>query len=165
MLFGLFKSKVEDKTSDEQEDSVACKLNGGNQTCDLIEQLRLKQEELHSIEERYKELKNRDPELLNSLIKILLAAEHSDFPRMAYLFSGDHSYRGYSEGVHRFFFMYDGTGVIEQILLNVSTSDIDNMCVELKTLRERGQLIQKCDNEKRAVEKEITGIKEKLGIE
>lgn len=165
MLFGLFKSKVGDKANDKQEDSVVCKLSGGNQTCDLIEQLRLKQEELHNIKKRQKKLENRHPELLNSLIKILLAAEHTDFPRLTYIYCDSRSYKTYSDGVNRFFSMYDGTSVIEQILLKVSTSDIDSMCTELKSLRERGQLVQQCDNERRSVEEEISSIKKKLGIE
>ena len=165
MLFGLFKSKVENRKNNKQEDSAACELNGGNQTCDLIEQLRLKQEKLHNIKEQQEKLINRHPELLNSLIKILLAAEHTDFPHLTYIFCDSRSYKTYSDGVNRFFSMYDGTSVLEQILLKVSTSDIDAMCTELKSLRERGQLVQQCDNERKSVEEEISSIKSKLGIE
>ena len=101
MLFGLFKFGTEDNANDKQENLDICSLNGGNETCDLIKQLRLKQEELHDIKEKQKKLKERDPELLSSLIKILLAAEHSDLLNI--ITFSPFRYGRYSERVHIFF--------------------------------------------------------------
>ena len=163
MLFGLFKFGTEDNANDKQENLDICNLNGGNETCDLIKQLRLKQEELHDIKEKQKKLKERDPELLSSLIKILLAAEHSDLPNI--ITFSPFRYGRYSERIHNFFSGYNGTKIIEQVMLNVSTNDIDNMCIELKNLKELGHIAQHCDEKRSAIEKEITNLKKKLGIE
>ena len=165
MLFGLFKFGMEDNANDKQENLDICSLNGGNETCDLIKQLRLKQEELHDIEEKQKKLKERDPELLSSLIKILLAVKHPNSLNIIDYSLLPLRYESYSERIHDFFSMYNGTEFIEQMMLNVSINDIENMCIELKNLKELGHISQHCDEKRSAIEKEITNLKKRLGIE
>ena len=165
MLFGLFKFRMKDNANDKQENLDICSLNGGNETCDLIKQLRLKQEELHDIKEKQKKLKERDPELLSSLIKILLAAKHSNLPNIIDYSPLSLRYESYSERIHDFFSMYNGTEFIEQMMLNVSINDIENMCIELKNLKELGHISQHCDEKRSTIEKEIINLKKRLGIE
>ncbi len=162
-MFGIWKKEISDNAADNSTDRGVCKLNGANQECELIGELRVNQEELRKINKYLKSLEEDSPELLNYTIKILLTSERTELSHFIRRYIS--SYKSYSENVQYFFSMYGGVHAIQQALMNVSIDDIDNMCEELKKLKERGELIYQYIEEKKNTEKKIADIKENLGIE
>lgn len=152
-----------DNAANNSNDHVVCKLNGANQECELIRELRINQEELRKINESLKSLEEYSPKLLNCMIKILLISERTELSYFIRRYIS--SYKPFSENIQDFFSMYGGVHAIQQALMNVSIDDIDNMCEELKKLKERGELIYQYSEEKKNTEKKIADMKEKLGIE
>lgn len=142
-----------------------CEFNGGNQECDLIKELRKKQDELRCVREELRKLNERDPALVSNVVNFLKLCD---------------SYRlfDYIEQYHRHYkdeIRFDNTislsgiynmiAILEDVLGGISIEDIDNMFEEFKMLKEKGAIISQKEKSKNILMKDIGEIKSKLGIE
>ena len=155
LLKNIFK-KVQKSDSASQG---ICKYESATNDCSLIQQLKEKQAEARVIESEIKSYDKDDLSIISHVIDFLRTLEQYGF-RM-----NDFKAFGYSEDVDRMFVHYNEVSILERALYNMSTSDIDSIANELKSLKQKTVTLEEKNSALEAVNKDIANIKTRLGIE
>lgn len=149
MFKNLFKKKVEHITN-TKEVVVPCTCEGDNEHCDLILQLRVKQELRKKIKDEIQTLDKDSFELLVNFINFLYELEK----------------HGMSMGFsNRCMTSERDVGIVKWVIGEYSSADIFRMTEELRTYKNKEDIINEKQRYLRVVEDDIKDIKSKLGIE
>ena len=149
MFKNLFKKSVE-STTNIKEAIVPCVCNGDNEHCDLVLKLRKCQDLKKAISQEIEILNKDNHELLNHFIDFLYEFSKRGLPLDSF------SPRLTSER---------NIGIIEWTLHEHSSADIFRITEELKTYKNKDDIICEKQRTLKAVEDDIKNIKAKLGIE
>lgn len=150
MFKNLFK-KSEKPTEEVKEVVTPCTCEGDNEHCDLISQLRVKQELRKKIKDEIETLDRNSNELIYNFISLLKKFETNGLcmdTRYSHLFNDRN------------------VEIIKYVIsYQCSSGDIFRITEELKTYKNRDDII--CDKQRAlsVVEDDIKDIKSKLGIE
>lgn len=150
----------EEVGTEEKTDLLVCKVDGSSQECDLIKELRKKQDELRHIQQELMQMEDDDPVLVASFMRFLRICEKCGF------FYEASRHMGYSRSdTMTLFEARQGLSILERALAEFEVEDIDNMFNEFKALKEKGTIIRQKRDIKKSIEKEIREIKDRLGID
>lgn len=148
-MFDWFKKNI-NPTDEIKKVVIPCYCGGGNEQCDLILQLRNLQDSREKIKNEIQTLDKDSFELLVNFTNFLYKLE-------------EHGMTMGSYGRHMTF--ERNVGIVKWVIGEYSSADILRITEELRTYRNKEDII----NEKRryltAVENDIKNIKSKLGIE
>ena len=149
MFRDLFKKNTK-STEIIKEVAIPCSCDRNNEHCDLVLQLRKCQDLRNNIQNEITTLSENSRELISKFIYFLKALEKSGLRMGGYdeWMVNEHSIR-----------------IVEYILHEYSSADIFRMTEELRTYKNKDDII--CEKQKslKAVEDDIEKIKAKLGIE
>lgn len=148
MFKKLFKKNTE-STKDTKKVVIPCTCDKDNEHCDLILQLRNCQDFKKRIEDEIKMLDD-GRELLNYTINFLKKLEENGLHM-----SRINSYMNYDASIY----------VIKDTIDNYSSDDIFRITEELKTYRNKVDIICEKQRTLKLVKDDIKNIKIKLGIE
>lgn len=138
-----------------------CEFNGGNQECDLIKELRKKQDELRCVREELRKLNERDPALVSHVVEFLKLCD--SYKLFDYI-DKYHMFNRYDNAIS-FSGICSIIAILENVLDGINVEDIDNMFKEFKTLKEKGAIISQKKKSENVLIRDIREIKSKLGIE
>ena len=149
MFKNLFKKNVE-STKNTTKLASPCACNADNEHCDLILQLRKHQELRKAIQSEIDMLDKDSDKLICSFIEFFKKLEKNHFVMNPYSTSMEHTHN---------------IRAIELTIAQCSSIDIFRMTEELRTYKNKEDII--CEKKKalKAVEDDIKEIKSKLGIE
>lgn len=147
MFKSLFKRDIEAK-----EVVVPCTCESDNEHCDLILQLRKCQDLRKGIKNEIEVLNNKNHELIFNFIGLLKTLETNGL-RMD-------TYHGWLNKN-----IIDGSHIIEFTIDAYSSADIFRITEELRTYKNKANIICEKQRALKAVESDISDIKSKLGIE
>ena len=152
MFKKLFKKNTE-STTNTRKVIVPCDCDNGNEHCDLILQLRNCQDLKKTISNEIEILEKDSYELLVNFTNFLYELEN----------------RGLLIGrvghMERHMTSDRNIGVIKWVISECSSADIFRITEELKTYKNKDDIICEKQRALKAVEDEIKNIKTKLGIE
>lgn len=149
MFKRLFKKKSE-PLSNMNEVTIPCACDRDNEHCDLILQLRKCQDLRKRIKDEIEIFDKDNCELLDNFFNFLKKLELSNF-RM-------NSYNGWIENERNF-------QSLKYTIDLCSSGDIFRMTEELKTYKNKTDIVCEKQRALKAVEDDIKNIKTKLGIE
>lgn len=153
MFKRLFKKNTE-STVNTEEIVVPCNCDGENEYCDLVLRLRECQSLKNEIEKEVEMLRNNDLELIQYFINFLQKLEDNGL----YLNKHNKWFDNYYDSYMLF-------SIIENTISEYSSAYIYRMTEELKTCKNKADIICEKQRALRAVEDSIKDIKSKLGIE
>lgn len=148
MFENLFKNKVNAETTEFT--ITPCVYGGDSEHCDLIIQLRKCQDLRKEIKGQIEELNKGGHESLCYFMNFLCKLEDNGFKMTGFLNCCDSHYN---------------ISTLERTINECSAADLWRMTEELKTYRNKADIIYEKNRALRAVEDDITNIKLKLGIE
>lgn len=151
MLKNLFKKDAK-PTQDTKEVIIPCACDGNNEHCDLILKLREKQLLRKEIKSKIDALNKDSHELIFNFIGLLKTLENKGF------IMGDNTYKytGYSDR---------NACILERVIDEYSSADIFRITEELRTYKNKTNILCEKQRALKAVEDDINNIKSKLGIE
>lgn len=149
MFKKLFKKNAE-STKNVKEVVVPCVCDGDNEHCDLILQLRKYQDLRKEIKDEIEILNKSGQESLAHTIRFLEELEANGF---------------HMNRLDRWVNCESNIFILEAIIDKHSSGDIFRMAEELKTYRNKTDIICEKQRALKAVEDDIKKIKSKLGIE
>lgn len=149
MFKNLFKKNVE-STTNIKESVIPCACDGSNEHCDLVLKLRECQDLKKMISQEIEILNKDNQELISNFINFIYEFEKRG------LIMGCYNFHSTSER---------NIGIIEWTLHEHSSADIFRITEELKTYKNKDDIICEKQRALKAVEEDIKNIKTKLGIE
>lgn len=149
-MFKWLSKKNTESATDLKEIIVPCACDNGNEHCDLVLQLRKCQDLKKMISQEIETLNKSGHELIKHFINFLYEFEKRG------LQIGSFNARSTSER---------NIGIIEWTLQELSSTDIFRITEELKTYKNKNDIICEKRRTLKAVEDDIKNIKAKLGIE
>lgn len=148
-MFDWFKKNT-NFTDEIKEVVIPCYCDGGNEQCDLILQLRNLQDLREKIKNEIQTLDKDSFELLTNFTNFLYELEK----------------RGMSMGSSsRYMTSERNVGIVKWVIGEYSSADIFRITEELKTYKNKDDIICEKQRVLKAVEDDIKDIKSKLGIE
>lgn len=148
MFENLFKNKT--NTEATEFTITPCVYGGDSEHCDLIIQLRKCQELRKEIKSQIEELNKGSDESLSYFVEFLKRLEENKFKM--------NCFNDWISSSHNML-------ILERTINEHSSADLWRITEELKTYRNRVDIICEKQRALKAVEDDITNIKFKLGIE
>lgn len=154
--------KTHKENINEENADVLCEFNGIGRDCDLVKELREKQNKLKDVQKELNKLETDNPELIKTFLKFLDSCNKNGFfeilERCGHFALGNNWH--VSEIVRKY-----GMNSVQDGLQDITVEEIDKMCNELKIVKEKGKIIKEYKDEENLLKKNIDDIKSKLGIE
>lgn len=149
MFKKLFKKNAESNTEHIKEVTTPCACEGSSEHCDLVLQLRKKQALKKNIKDEIDVLNRNGVELINNFANFLYEFEN----------------HGLEMGHLRILTPERYFKIIERTIQEHSSADIFRITEELRTYKNKEDIISEKQRALKAVEDDIKNIKSKLGIE
>ena len=149
MLKNLFKKNTK-FTENTEEVVVPCTCEGNNEHCDLILQLRKYQDLEKKIENEIETLNKDGHALIFNFINLLKKLEENGL---------------YMGGYNNWMFCERSTHIVKSTIQEYSSADIFRITEELKTYKNKDDIICEKQRALKSVKDDIKDIKSKLGIE
>ena len=150
MFKNLFKKNVKSIPDTQKKIVTPCACEGNNEHCDLVLQLRKLQDRRKEIKNEIEALNKNDHELIINFINFLCKLED----RCLFI-----------DYVGRHITSERNVNIIKETIGECSSADIFRIAEELKTFKNKDDIICEKRRALKAVENNIKDIKIKLGIE
>lgn len=147
-----------------EEVTPTCQFESNNNDCSLIQQLKEKQTTKRGIDEKIKAFEQHEPAVIDKLLEFLLLLESNRF-EMGMECRSYHMPGAYNSGVKRTFYDHYSMLRLERVIAQVTESDLDAIHAELKSMKNRVNVLGELHQQSSALADEIKVIKAQLGIE
>lgn len=143
---------------------TSCQFESSNNDCSLIQQLKDKQEKKREVDGKITSFEMYEPVVLEKFMEFLFKLERDGF-EMGTEFRSHHTPSAYGSKIKDTFTISYGVQRFQGVIDQTTEADIDAIYTELKTIKNRVNILRGLHRESSALSDEIKKIKSQLGIE
>ena len=159
----LFGSAVE-QAPEFDAAMVSCQFESSNKDCSLVQQLKDKQTQKREIDSKITSFENHEPVVFEKFMEFLLKLERNRF-EMGIEYRSYHTPGAYNSRIKGTFGGYCGVERFEAVIAQTTIADIDAIHDELRTIKNRVNVLGGLHQQSKALSDEIKSLKAQLGIE
>lgn len=164
-LLKRFFGEAVEQTQEVDAAIATCQFESSSKECSLVQQLKDKQAEKKAVDAEIKSFTSDEPVAMEKFIDLLLQMERHHF-EMGMEYPRYYTPGVYNSKIKDSFYRYYGTAKLREIIDLMTEEDIDAIYDELKSMKNRASILNKLNQRRDTLEKEIKEIKSvQLGIE
>ena len=166
-MMGFLKRFFGEAVEKAQEVDAAiatCQFESSNKECSLVQQLKDKQAEKKAVDAEIESFTSDEPVAMEKFMDLLLQMERHHF-EMGMDYRSYHMPDVYNSKIKGSFYHHYGTARFIEIIALMTEEDIDAIHNELKSMKNCVSILNKLNQWRDTLEKEIEEIKAQLGIE